>query len=345
MPSRKSTSSTGAPTEVNGDISMISNATAASSTSHAHPNPSSRPSRPSGGAKQDDGVGIDDLLLPRSLVSRLARGVLPANTSIQKDATLALAKSATVFISYLTHHANEQTSKKTIGPQDVIKALSEIEMSGVMGLGAGGAGKDGPRLGARLEKELEAYEEIVRGKRKGYRDKVKARESLGDGAQEEEEGRGEPINKKVRRMSEEGQGQGQGQGQGDGEDADDEERMLEAQLNGAGIDEDEEVDGKGKGGKGKSTDEMMFVNGKEGGDGDGEDEGDDEHDDDQEEDEDEDEDEEQDEEEEDDENENENEADGADADEMDERPDRDGRGGISLMPDGNVEMRSDDESD
>ncbi|KAK7888524.1 hypothetical protein LTR67_008870 [Exophiala xenobiotica] len=342
MPSRKSTSSTGAPTEVNGDISMISNATAASSTSHAHPNPSSRPSRPSGGAKQDDGVGIDDLLLPRSLVSRLARGVLPANTSIQKDATLALAKSATVFISYLTHHANEQTSKKTIGPQDVIKALSEIEMSGVMGLGAGGAGKDGPRLGARLEKELEAYEEIVRGKRKGYRDKVKARESLGDGGQEEEEDRGEPTNKKVRRMSEEGQGQG------DGEDAEDEERMLEAQLNGAGMDEDKEVDGEGKArGKGKSTDEMMFVNGKEDEDRDGEDEGDHEHDDDQEEeeDEDEDEDEEQDEEEEDDENENENEADGADADEMDERPDRDGRGSISLMPDGNVEMRSDDESD
>jgi histone H3/H4 len=281
-----------------------------------------------------------DLLLPRSLVSRLARGVLPANTSIQKDATLALAKSATVFISYLTHHANEQTSKKTIGPQDVIKALSEIEMSGVMGLGAGGAGKDGPRLGARLEKELEAYEEIVRGKRKGYRDKVKARESLGDGGQEEEEDRGEPTNKKVRRMSEEGQGQG------DGEDAEDEERMLEAQLNGAGMDEDEEVDGEGKArGKGKSTDEMMFVNGKEDveeGDGDGEDEGDDEHDDDQEEEEDEDEDEEQDEEEDD---ENENNADGADADEMDERPDRDGRGSISLMPDGNVEMRSDDESD
>ncbi|KAK5452048.1 hypothetical protein LTS15_007771 [Exophiala xenobiotica] len=342
MPSRNSTSSTGAPTEVNGDISMISNATAASSTSHAHPNPSSRPSRPSGGAKQDDGVSIDDLLLPRSLVSRLARGVLPANTSIQKDATLALAKSATVFISYLTHHANEQTSKKTIGPQDVIKALSEIEMSGVMGLGAGAgsAGKDGPRLGARLEKELEAYEEIVRGKRKGYRDKVKARESLGDGGQEEEGDRGEPTNKKVRRMSEEGQGQG------DAEDAEDEERMLEAQLNGAGMDEDEEVDGKGKGrGKGKSTDEMMFVNGKEDveeGDGDGEDEGDDEHDDDQEEEEDEDEDEEQDEEEDD---ENENDADGADADEMDQRPDRDGRGSISLMPDGNVEMRSDDESD
>ena len=224
-----------------------------------------------------------------------------------------------MFISYLTHHANEQTSKKTIGPQDVIKALSEIEMSGVMGLGA--AGKDG-RLGARLEKELEAYEEIVRGKRKGYRDKVKARESFGEGHEEEE--RGEPTNKKVRRMSEEGRGQGDAE--------DDEERMLEAQLNGTGMVEEEEEDGEGKG---KSTDEM-FVNGKEDAEeGDGEDEGDDEHDDDQEE--------EDEDEEEQDEEEDENEADGAD--ELDERPDRDGRGSISLMPDGNVEMRSDDESD
>jgi len=222
-----------------------------------------------------------------------------------------------VFISYLTHHANEQTSKKTIGPQDVIKALSEIEMSGVMGLGA--AGKDG-RLGARLEKELEAYEEIVRGKRKGYRDKVKARESLGEGQEEEE--RGEPTNKKVRRMSEDGRVQE--------DEEEDEERMLEAQLNGTGmVEEDEEK------GKGKNTD-AMFVNGKEDAEeGDGDDEGDDEHDDDQEE--------EDEDEEEPDEEEDENEADGAD--ETDERPDRDGRGSISLMPDGNVEMRSDDESD
>lgn len=79
-----------------------------------------------------------------------------------------------MFISYLAHHANELTQKKTVGPQDVLKAIQEIEMAGVMGLGQ--VGPDG-KPGGRLERELEVFETVVKGKRKGYRDKVKARES------------------------------------------------------------------------------------------------------------------------------------------------------------------------
>jgi hypothetical protein len=85
-----------------------------------------------------------------------------------------------------------------------------MEMSGVMDLGA--IGKDG-RQGGRLEREVALYEESVMRKRKGYREKVKARESAGG-----EEDRGEPDSKKIRRISE--------------EDEDEEERMLEQQLNG-----------------------------------------------------------------------------------------------------------------
>lgn len=44
---------------------------------------------------------VQDLSLPKSMVARLAKGVLPANTSIQKDALLALHKSATVFVNYI----------------------------------------------------------------------------------------------------------------------------------------------------------------------------------------------------------------------------------------------------
>jgi len=36
------------------------------------------------------------------MVQRLAKGVLPANTQIQKDALLAISKSATVFVNYLS---------------------------------------------------------------------------------------------------------------------------------------------------------------------------------------------------------------------------------------------------
>jgi histone H3/H4 len=44
---------------------------------------------------------LQDLNLPKSIITRLAKGILPPNTQIQGNAILALSKSATVFISYL----------------------------------------------------------------------------------------------------------------------------------------------------------------------------------------------------------------------------------------------------
>ena len=44
-----------------------------------------------------------DLTMPRTMVMRLAKGVLPPNTQIQKDAVSALSKGATVLINYLAH--------------------------------------------------------------------------------------------------------------------------------------------------------------------------------------------------------------------------------------------------
>lgn len=46
---------------------------------------------------------LQDLSLPRTMVQRLAKGVLPPNTQIQKDALLAMSKGATVFVNYLTN--------------------------------------------------------------------------------------------------------------------------------------------------------------------------------------------------------------------------------------------------
>jgi len=42
-----------------------------------------------------------DLALPRSLVTRLAKSVLPANAAIQKLALDALSQSATVFVNFV----------------------------------------------------------------------------------------------------------------------------------------------------------------------------------------------------------------------------------------------------
>ncbi|KIV97653.1 hypothetical protein PV10_01372 [Exophiala mesophila] len=224
MAPRKSTASNPA-TDANGDVSMISNVTAASNATQAH----SKPSRPSssggGGQGHGDGVGIDDLLLPRTLIQRLARSALPPNTSIQRDAVLAISKSATVFISYLAHAANEQSTRKTLAPQDVLQALRELEFDNVMQLGA--VGKDG-RLGGRLERELAVYEEVLMQKRKGAKDRKsnKARE----GAEEDGE-RGEPSSKKARRMQTTGDQDDDNQNEDDG----DEQDMLDSQLNGDGM--------------------------------------------------------------------------------------------------------------
>lgn len=57
-----------------------------------------KPPRP----REDDTLSVEDLNLPKSIVQRLAKGVLPPNTQIHKDALLAMSKGATVFVNYLT---------------------------------------------------------------------------------------------------------------------------------------------------------------------------------------------------------------------------------------------------
>ncbi|KAK0274044.1 hypothetical protein LTR35_011837 [Friedmanniomyces endolithicus] len=102
-----------------------------------------------------------DLSLPKSMIARLAKGVLPANTQIHKDALLALHKSATVFVNYIasTAYENAQLSnKKTIMPPDVVTALKDAEFEGFL-----------PRLDAELKK----YNDIQCDKRNTYRRKVK----------------------------------------------------------------------------------------------------------------------------------------------------------------------------
>ena len=53
--------------------------------------------------RDPDNINIEDLTLPRTMVTRLAKGVLPPNTQIQKDAVTAMTKSATVFVNYISH--------------------------------------------------------------------------------------------------------------------------------------------------------------------------------------------------------------------------------------------------
>ncbi|OAQ98014.1 hypothetical protein LLEC1_01980 [Akanthomyces lecanii] len=124
-------------------------------------------------AGDNDKTTIEDLTLPKSIITRLAKGVLPANTQIQANAVMAMSKSTTVFISYLAAHANEITlnaNKKTIMPADVFKALEEIEFDFLKEpLEAEFA--TGPLFTNRAAAEFNA---IQTDKRNTYRQKVKA---------------------------------------------------------------------------------------------------------------------------------------------------------------------------
>lgn len=90
-------------------------------------------------------------------------------------------------MSYLASTSNELTQKRTIGPQDVIAAVKETEFEGFTD---------------RLERELEKFADVNKGKRKGYRAKVKARESGASGVEGEEDNgeakNGERENKRVK---------------------------------------------------------------------------------------------------------------------------------------------------
>ncbi|KAL7894733.1 histone-fold-containing protein [Trichoderma sp. SZMC 28014] len=119
-------------------------------------------------AKGEDAITIEDLNLPKSIITRLAKGTLPPNTQIQGNAILALSKSATVFISYLASHANENTvaaGKKTISPADVFKALDDTEFS---------------FLKESLEAEFAKFTALQAEKRTTQRQKVKAPKSGDD---------------------------------------------------------------------------------------------------------------------------------------------------------------------
>ncbi|KAH7326586.1 histone-fold-containing protein [Stachybotrys elegans] len=117
-----------------------------------------------------DAVTIEDLTLPKSIITRLAKGMLPPNTQIQANAILALSKSTTVFINYLASHANEHTinaNKKTIAAEHVFKALEDTEFG---------------FLKERLEAEYEKFSAAQAEKRNTYRQKARVAKPAADGS-------------------------------------------------------------------------------------------------------------------------------------------------------------------
>ncbi|KAF4630092.1 hypothetical protein G7Y89_g8050 [Cudoniella acicularis] len=156
------------------------------------------------------GINIEDLNLPKSIVTRLAKGVLPPNTQIQGNAMLAMTKSATVFVNYLATqyvhspsiHANlpsplsfteviqytnrvpssanayaQANNRRTLSAVDVFSALEELEF---------------PDWKERLQAELDKYTEIQNDKKNKYiNKKMDNKASQGEGADNDNDSQGE----------------------------------------------------------------------------------------------------------------------------------------------------------
>ncbi|KAJ5587669.1 uncharacterized protein N7459_003434 [Penicillium hispanicum] len=181
-----------------------------------------------------------DYLLPRSLTVRLAKAVLPPNTTIQKDAVLAIQKAATVFVSYLSSHANDATLKRTLAPSDVFNALSELEFDSFR---------------ARLEQELDAYTEIKAGKRKAKKSdvdggadaEVSGAGASGDGTAGAADDDVEMVDNPAKRVKRDSEGGAEnvGAGGGDGDETQEEEDEHEEEEEDEHEDDEEDEEDEG----------------------------------------------------------------------------------------------------
>ncbi|KAF7320978.1 hypothetical protein HMN09_00184600 [Mycena chlorophos] len=118
--------------------------------------PTTMPRKDAGGsisaqAQQDVGSeGIENFELPKSIVTRIAKSVLPENVKMQKETVLSLVKGSTVFINYLGTFAHDvalSKQHKSISASDVLKALETIEFGDLVD---------------KLQMELLVYRDLAR---------------------------------------------------------------------------------------------------------------------------------------------------------------------------------------
>lgn len=124
---------------------------------------------------------MDDLELPRAVVARIIKSALPDGVIVATDAKSALNTASRVFISYITAMANDlaqQSNRKTLTAQDVIKAMEETEF---------------PQFCDPLNETLTRYKKDQQEKKGKKKDAAKARKEsesaatmIAEGTNEEE---------------------------------------------------------------------------------------------------------------------------------------------------------------
>ncbi|ORX59022.1 histone-fold-containing protein [Hesseltinella vesiculosa] len=78
---------------------------------------------------------IEDYELPKANVTRILKQALPTGTALQRNAKLAVSKSGTVFINYISALANDvakNQNHKTITSNDVLKAVELAELDAIL---------------------------------------------------------------------------------------------------------------------------------------------------------------------------------------------------------------------
>ncbi|TGZ85026.1 histone-fold-containing protein [Ascodesmis nigricans] len=107
--------------------------------------------------KPADIVPIEDLLLPRSLIAKIVKSVLPEKGAVQREAVTAIQEAATVFVSYVMATANEHAKsggRKAITVKDLLESLGKLEYGSFV-----------PRLEAELEKAEAIASRIAKRKK------------------------------------------------------------------------------------------------------------------------------------------------------------------------------------
>jgi DNA polymerase epsilon subunit 3 len=75
---------------------------------------------------------LEDLNLPNTVITRIIKDALPDGVNVAKEARTAFAKSASVYILYITSAASlvaTSNNRKTISGQDVLQAIGNVEFN------------------------------------------------------------------------------------------------------------------------------------------------------------------------------------------------------------------------
>ncbi|KAI8817040.1 histone-fold-containing protein [Fimicolochytrium jonesii] len=114
-------------------------------------------------------TSIEDIDLPRSIISRVIKGALPDGAQVQKDAKAAMTKACTVFISYLTATALDVTKsndRKSITSNDVFRALTILEFD---------------QFAPMIKVAVQEFQQKAKEKRQEYKRNFKARTTTSAG--------------------------------------------------------------------------------------------------------------------------------------------------------------------